>query len=407
MRDSEVVKRFINYIKINTQSCEDSETCPSTKSQLDLAHLLEKELNELHLRDVSVDENGYVIAELPANTDKKLPVIGFIAHMDTAPDMSGLNVKPKFNHNYNGNDIVLNVDKGIILSPKNFPEMKNYIGDTLITTDGTTLLGADDKAGIAEIMTAIKYLIEHPEIEHGTIKIGFTPDEEIGQGADKFNIKKFAADYAYTVDGGEIGELEYENFNAAEGIIVVHGTNVHPGSAKNKMVNSIEIAGELNSLLPADQKPEYTDNYEGFFHLHTFNGTVEESKLKYIIRDHDMEKFAFKKDLLIGAVDFINKKYGNIVSIKIKDQYYNMREKIVPFFNIVKIAQKAMKEVGVTPIIKPVRGGTDGARLSYMGLPTPNIFTGGHNFHGKYEYIPVSSMEKSVEVIIKIVELTK
>jgi len=407
MRESEVVKRFINYIKINTQSCEDSETCPSTKNQLDLAHLLEKELNELHLRDVSVDENGYVIAELPANTDKKLPVIGFIAHMDTAPDMSGLNVKPKFNHNYNGNDIVLNADKGIVLSPQNFPEMKNYIGDTLITTDGTTLLGADDKAGIAEIMTAIKYLIEHPEIEHGTIKIGFTPDEEIGQGADKFDIKKFAADYAYTVDGGEIGELEYENFNAAEGIIVVHGTNVHPGSAKNKMVNSIEIAGELNSLLPADQKPEYTDNYEGFFHLHTFNGTVEESKLKYIIRDHDMEKFAFKKDLLVGAVDFINKKYGNIVSIKIKDQYYNMREKIVPFFNIVKIAEKAMKEVGVTPIIKPVRGGTDGARLSYMGLPTPNIFTGGHNFHGKYEYIPVSSMEKSVEVIIKIVELTK
>ncbi len=407
MNYSEVVKRFLNYIKIDTKSCEESETCPSTNNQFDLAYLLEKELNELQLSNVSVDENGYVMAELAANTDEKLPTIGFIAHMDTAPDMSGKDVNPKFIENYDGNDIVLNTEKNIILSPKNFPEMKNYIGETLITTDGTTLLGADNKAGIAEIMTAIKYIIDHPEIKHGSIKIGFTPDEEIGRGADKFNVEKFSADYAYTIDGGEIGELEYENFNAASANITISGTNVHPGSAKNKMVNSIEIALELNTLLPATQKPEFTENYEGFFHLHTLNGTVEETKLKYIIRDHDMDKFLTKKDLILSAVEFLNIKYENIIDLKIKDQYYNMKEKIMPVFNIVNIAEKAMLEVGVTPIIIPVRGGTDGSRLSYMGLPTPNIFTGGHNFHGKFEYIPINSMEKSVAVIVKIIELTK
>ncbi|MGL1893455.1 MAG: peptidase T [Spirochaetaceae bacterium] len=407
MKYSEVVNRFIKYIKIDTKSNEDSETCPSTKNQFDLANLLEKELNELQLTNVSVDDNAYVMAELPANSDKKLPTIGFIAHMDTAPDMSGKDVNPKFTHNYDGNDIVLNNELNIVLSPKKFPEMRNYIGETLITTDGTTLLGADDKAGIAEIMTAVKYLIEHPEIEHGIIKIGFTPDEEIGRGADNFDIKKFSADYAYTVDGGEIGELEYENFNAASANIIISGTNVHPGSSKNKMVNSIEIAGELNSLLPADQKPEFTEMYEGFFHLHTFNGTVEKTELKYIIRDHDMEKFSSKKDLILSAVEFLNKKYENIIELKIEDSYYNMKEKIMPVFNIVNIPEQAMEEVGVKPIIIPVRGGTDGAKLSYMGLPTPNIFTGGHNFHGKFEYIPINSMEKSVAVIVKIIELTK
>lgn len=407
MKYSEVTKRFLKYIEIDTKSCESSETCPSTEKQLNLAYLLEKELNELQLVNVSVDENGYVMAELPANCDRKLPTIGFIAHMDTAPDMSGTDVKPQIIENYDGNDIILNEKKRIVLSPKKFPEMKNYIGETLITTDGTTLLGADDKAGIAEIMTAVKYLKDHPEIEHGTIKIGFTPDEEIGRGGDKFNIEKFSADYAYTIDGGEIGELEYENFNAASAKILIKGTNVHPGSAKNKMVNSIDIAQELNSLLPVNEKPQYTEKYEGFFHLHTFNGTVEETTLEYIIRDHDMDMFLERKELITNVVEFLNKKYENIIELNIKDQYYNMKEKILPVFNIVNIAEQAMIDVGVTPIIIPVRGGTDGARLSYMGLPTPNIFTGGHNYHGKFEYIPISSMEKSVSVIVRIIELTK
>lgn len=406
MKHSDVVERFLNYVKIDTKSCEDSETCPSTKKQFELAYFLEKELNDLQLSNVTVDENAYVMAELKSNTNKILPTIGFIAHMDTAPDMSGENIKPQIIENYDGNDIILHNEKNIILSPKNFPELKKYIGETLITTNGTTLLGADDKAGIAEIMSAMKYLQDHPEIEHGCIKIGFTPDEEIGRGADLFNVEKFGADYAYTIDGGEIGELEYENFNAASASITILGTNVHPGTAKNKMVNSIEIAAELNSLLPENQKPQFTENYEGFFHLHTFNGTVEKTQVKYIIRDHDMNKFLIKKDLLINTVEFLNKKYGTIVELSIKDQYFNMKEKIMPVFNIVNIAQKAMEEIGIKPKLIPVRGGTDGARLSYMGLPTPNIFTGGHNFHGKFEYIPVNSMEKSVATILKIIELT-
>lgn len=403
---SEVIKRFINYIKIDTKSSEDSETCPSTKKQFDLAYFIENELKELQLSNISVDENGYVMAELPSNNNKNQATIGFIAHMDTAPDFSGKNVNPQFIYNYDGNDIILNKNKNIILSPKKFPEMKKYIGETLITTDGSTLLGADDKAGIAEIITAIEYLIDNPEIEHGCIKIAFTPDEEIGRGADKFDVKKFGADYAYTIDGGEIGELEYENFNAASATITINGTNVHPGSSKNKMINSIEIAMELGSLLPAEQKPEFTENYEGFFHLHTFNGTVENTTLKYIIRDHDINNFLIKKDLIKKSIDFLNIKYGNIINLEIKDQYYNMKEQIIPVMHIVETAKKAMEEVGVLPNIIPVRGGTDGARLSYMGLPTPNIFTGGHNFHGKYEYIPVRSMEKCVEVILKIIELT-
>jgi len=403
---SNVVERFIKYAKIDTKSDENSPTCPSTDKQFNLANELVKELKEIGLSDVSIDENGYVMATLPSNTDKDIPTIGFISHMDTAPDMSGENVNPQFVENYDGNDIILNKEKNIILSPKHFPELKYYIGKTLITTDGTTLLGADDKAGISEIITAMEYLLSNPEIKHGTIRVGFTPDEEIGRGADKFDVAKFNADFAYTVDGGKIGELEYENFNAAGVKIHIHGRNVHPGSAKNKMINSSLIAMELNSLLPVSQRPEYTEHYEGFYHLIHIEGTVEESSLQYIIRDHDMAKFEQKKDLLKKIVQLLNDKYGeNTVELEMKDQYYNMKEKIEPVMHVIEIAKKAMEEVDVTPIINPIRGGTDGARLSYMGLPCPNIFTGGHNFHGKYEYIPTFAMEKAVDVILKIIEL--
>ncbi|WIV11737.1 peptidase T [Proteiniborus sp. MB09-C3] len=401
-----VVDRFLNYVAIDTKSEYDSPSFPSSKKQFDLANLLVKELNEIGLKDVSVDQNCYVMATLPSNTDKAVPVIGFIAHMDTSPDMSGENVKPKIVENYDGNNIVLNKENNIILSPKDFPELKNYIGKTLITTDGTTLLGADDKAGIAEIITAVEYLVNNPQIKHGDIKIAFTPDEEVGRGADYFNVDKFNADFAYTVDGGGLGELEYENFNAAGVKLVIKGRNVHPGTAKNKMINSIEIAMELNSMLPENQKPKYTEGYEGFFLLSSLNGEVEETKASYIIRDHFKDKFEEKKALMQKVVDFLNDKYGEgTVQVEISDQYYNMKEKIEPVMHIVDTAKKAMEKLGITPIITPVRGGTDGARLSYMGLPCPNLFTGGHNYHGKYEFICTESMEKAVHVILKVIEL--
>lgn len=401
-----LVERFIKYVKIDTKSDRNSDLCPSTEKQLNLARELVKELQELGLEDISLDENGYVMATLPSNIDKNVPNLGFIAHMDTSPDMTGENVNPQIVKNYDGDEIVLNKERNIILSPKDFPELKNYIGQDLITTDGTTLLGADDKAGVAEIMTAIEYLINNPQIKHGTVKIAFTPDEEIGRGADRFDVEKFDADIAYTVDGGEIGELEYENFNAAYAKIKINGRNVHPGTAKNKMINSILIAMEFNAMLPLNEAPQYTEGYEGFYHLHDIKGDVEETTLEYIIRDHDREKFEKKKERIKGIVKYMNDniKQGTL-ELEIEDQYYNMKEKIEPFMYIVEIAERAMKEVGVKPIITPIRGGTDGARLSYMGLPCPNLFTGGHNYHGKFEYIPIESMKKSVEVILKIVEL--
>lgn len=401
-----VTDKFLRYVKIDTKSDEDSKTFPSTEKQFDLANLLVKELLEIGLSDASVDEKGYVMATLPSNNDKDIPTIGFIAHMDTSPDMSGENVSPKLVKNYDGGDIVLNDEKNIILSPKDFPDLKDYIGKTLITTDGTTLLGADDKAGIAEIIAAVEYLINNPDIKHGAIKIAFTPDEEVGQGADYFDVEKFGAKYAYTLDGGPVGELEYENFNAAGAKIYIQGRNVHPGSAKNKMINSMEIAMELNAMLPQEQKPQYTEEYEGFFHLTDIKGDVEETIVRYIIRDHDREKFEQKKKLITKVVEFLNVKYGdNTLTLELKDSYYNMKEKIEPVMHVVDIAKKAMEDVGVTPRINPIRGGTDGARLSYMGLPCPNIFTGGHNYHGKYEYICIESMEKAVDVVLKIIEL--
>ncbi|MEQ2129279.1 peptidase T [Caldanaerobacter subterraneus KAk] len=403
---SKVVERFLKYVKYHTTSDENSNTFPSTEGQLIFARELAKELKELGLSEVEVDENGYVTALLPANTDKKIPTIGFIAHMDTSPDMCGKDVKPQIIENYDGNDIVLNKEKGIILSTSEFPELKNYIGKTLITTDGTTLLGADDKAGIAEIITAIEYLINHPEIEHGNVKIAFTPDEEIGRGVDKFNVKKFACDFAYTVDGGELGTIEYENFNAASAKIKIHGRNVHPGTAKGKMKNSILIGIELQNMLPELERPEHTEGYQGFYHLNNFQGTVEETSMYYIIRDFDKQAFSDKKEYIKSIVEALNKKYGEgTVELELKDQYYNMREVIEKHMHIVETAMEAMRSLGIEPKVVPIRGGTDGARLSFMGLPTPNLFTGGHNFHGKYEFIPTHAMEKAVEVIVKIVEL--
>ncbi|AAM25000.1 tripeptide aminopeptidase [Caldanaerobacter subterraneus subsp. tengcongensis MB4] len=403
---SKVVERFLKYVKYHTTSDENSNTFPSTEGQLIFARELAKELKELGLSEVEVDENGYVTALLSANTDKKIPTIGFIAHMDTSPDMCGKDVKPQIIENYDGNDIVLNKEKGIILSTSEFPELKNYIGKTLITTDGTTLLGADDKAGIAEIITAIEYLINHPEIEHGNVKIAFTPDEEIGRGVDKFNVKKFACDFAYTVDGGELGTIEYENFNAASAKIKIHGRNVHPGTAKGKMKNSILIGIELQNMLPELERPEHTEGYQGFYHLNNFQGTVEETSMYYIIRDFDKQAFSDKKEYIKSIVEALNKKYGEgTVELELKDQYYNMREVIEKHMHIVETAMEAMRSLGIEPKVVPIRGGTDGARLSFMGLPTPNLFTGGHNFHGKYEFIPIHAMEKAVEVIVKIVEL--
>lgn len=401
-----VTDRFISYAQIDTQSDESSETTPSTGKQFDLAHLLIKELESLGLEEVEIDEHGYIMATLPANTGKNVPVIGFIAHMDTSPDMSGENVNPRIIRSYDGGDIVLHKEQNVILSPNDFPDLLLYKGQDLITTDGTTLLGADDKAGIAEIMSALEYLKDHSEIKHGKIRIAFTVDEEIGRGADKFDVRKFGAEYAYTLDGGRIGELEYENFNAALATVHVQGRNVHPGTAKDTMINAIHLAMELNATLPVQQRPEYTQGYEGFFHLIDFNGQVEFTSFRYIIRDHDREKFEEKKKLIQDCADFMNRKYGEgRIRIDLKDQYFNMREKVEPVKFIVDIAEEAMISLGIHPIIKPIRGGTDGSKLSYMGLPCPNIFAGGHNFHGKYEFIPIQSMEKAVQVIIKIAEL--
>lgn len=400
---SKVVERFLKYVKCDTKADENSDTVPSSQGQMVLAREIGKELKQLGLADVTVDENGYVMATLPSNVDRKVPTVGFIAHMDTSPDMSGTNVNPKFVENYDGGDIKLN--EAIVLSPVDFPELKDSIGETLITTDGTTLLGADDKAGIAEIITAVEYLIEHPEIQHGTIKIGFTPDEEIGRGPNHFDVKKFGADLAYTMDGGAIGELEYENFNAAGVKIVIKGRNVHPGYAKNKMVNSMLIANELIASLPESETPQATEGYEGFYHLNSINGDVEETVLNYIIRDFYVDSFENRKKNMTEVVEKLNKKYSNRISIEIKDQYRNMKEQIEPVMYVVDNAIKAMELVGVKPLVKPIRGGTDGARLSFMGLPTPNIFAGGLNFHGKFEYIPITSMEKAVEVILKLVDL--
>lgn len=398
-----LTERFIKYVKINTQSDSKSTSCPSTIAQLELSKLLAEELKEIGMSEVDLDENGYLMATLPSNSEKKVPAIGFVSHVDTSPDMSGRNVNPLVIDNYFGKSIELNKKKKIFLSPREFPQLNNYLGQAIITTDGSSLLGSDDKAGIAEIVTAMEYLIKHPEIKHGKIRIAFTPDEEIGRGADKFDVKKFGVDFAYTVDGGPIGELEYENFNAASAKISFQGLNVHPGTAKHRMKNSMHMALELESMLPPNEKPEYTDGYEGFYHMTEFNGTVDYSKVNYIIRDHSKEEFTRKKELLIKIVDHLNLKYGTgSVKLIMVDQYYNMREKIEPVFNIIELAMKAYKDTGITPKIKPIRGGTDGSRLSFMGLPCPNIFAGGHNFHSRFEFIPIPSMEKAVEVIVKI-----
>ena len=401
-----IVDRFIKYARIDTQSDENSSQTPSTQKQFNLAKEVEKEALEMGLVDVSLDNNCYLMATLPSNTSKKnVPVIGFISHFDTSPDMSGKNVNPTIIKNYDGEDIILNEDNNVILSPKDFTELLKFKGDDIIVTDGTTLLGADDKAGIAEIMDAMQYLIDHPEIEHGKIRIAFTPDEEIGRGADKFDVKKFGADWAYTMDGSEIGELEYENFNAAYAKIEIQGRNVHPGYAKGKMINALHLANELISMLPQDERPENTQGYEGFFHLISLNGTVEESNLSYIIRDHDREEFEERKKTLTNTVDILNKKYAHRITVEMKDQYYNMKEKIEPVMHIVDYAHRAMEELGINPIVKPIRGGTDGSKLSFMGLPCPNIFAGGMNFHGKYEYLPIPALEKASKVIVKIAEL--
>ncbi|MDR1594105.1 MAG: peptidase T [Prevotellaceae bacterium] len=401
-----VTDKFLRYVSYDTQSDEESASYPSTKKQLILLNQLADELKALGVSDATIDEYGYVMATVPSNIDCQIPVTGFLAHVDTSPDMSGANVKPQIVSNYNGGDIILNIERNVSLRVADFPEMKAYKGQTLITTDGTTLLGADDKAGVAEIMWVVQYLQSHPDFKHGTLKVGFTPDEEIGRGVDKFDVTKFGADYAYTIDGGEIGELEYENFNAASAQVKVQGKNIHPGYAKDKMLNAIIIAMELNALLPPTQRPEHTADYEGFYHLVSFKGTVENAELHYIIRDHDRSKLNKKKAYLKSCVELLAKKYGDdVLRLGIGDQYYNMREIIEQHFHIVEIARQAMIKAGVTPLIKPIRGGTDGARLSYMGLPCPNIFTGGHNFHGKYEFITVESMEKACEVMLNILEV--
>ena len=398
-----VQERFLEYVKIDTKSDTTTGTTPSTKGQLVLADILAKELKEMGLNDVTISEYGYVYATLEKNCNKNIPTIGFIAHMDTAPDYSGKDVNPQIVKHYDGGDIKLNEDT--VLSPKFSPELKNYVGKTLITTDGNTLLGADDKAGIAEIMTAVEYLINHPEIEHGDIKIGFTPDEEIGEGADHFDVKYFGADFAYTLDGGAIGELEYENFHAAGVKVTIKGVNVHPGYAKNKMVNSITIANEFASMVPADEVPEKTSGYEGFYHLIELNGTVENTSMQYIIRDFFDDTFIKRQEKLKEIEKTLNNKYGEgTVTVDIKEQYRNMKEMVEPVMHIVDNAKKAMEEADVIPEIRPIRGGTDGSRLSYMGLPTPNMFTGGENFHGKYEYIAIESMEKAVQVVVNIVK---
>ncbi|WP_304155913.1 peptidase T [Phocaeicola plebeius] len=402
-----VIERFLKYVTFDTQSDESTGVTPSTPKQMVFAQYLKTELEELGLKDISLDENGYLFATLPSNVDHEVPVVGFIAHMDTSPDMSGENVKPRIVEKYDGKDIPLCAEENIILSPANFPELLDHVGEDLIVTDGHTLLGADDKAGIAEIVGAVAYLIAHPEIKHGDIRIGFNPDEEIGLGAHKFDVKKFGAKWAYTMDGGEVGELEFENFNAAAAKIRVKGRNVHPGYAKNKMINSLLVANEYASLLPADETPGTTEGYEGFYHLIGMEGEVENTVLSYIVRDHDREKFEARRQALLDYAAQLNEKYGEgTVTVELKDQYYNMRQQVEPLMHIIDIAFAAMQEAGVTPKVKAIRGGTDGAQLSFKGLPCPNIFAGGLNFHGRYEFVPVQSIEKAMNVVVKIAELT-
>ena len=406
-----LIDRFISYATIDTESDPNSKTTPSTAKQLVLAKLLVKELKEIGMSEVTKDRNGYVMATLPGNIEREVPTIGFVSHYDTTPDFIGKDVKPQIIENYNGEDIILNAEQNIVLSPNYFKDLLQYKGQTLITTDGTTLLGADDKAGLTEIVTAMEYLIQNPDIEHGKIRVCFTPDEEIGRGADKFDVAKFGAQWAYTMDGSQIGELEYENFNAASAKITFKGKSVHPGYAKGKMINSMLIANDFISKLPGKETPETTKGYKGFFHVHHLNGSIEETILEIIIRDHDAKKFKKRKDLIHDITKKFNKKFKkqfgeDIVICELKDQYYNMKEMVEPVKFIVDLAENAMKELNITPIIKPIRGGTDGCRLSYMGLPCPNIFAGGHNFHGKYEYVPVESMQKAVDVIVKIASLT-
>ena len=399
----QLIERFIKYVTIDTESDPNNPAFPSTENQWDLANVLVKDLKGIGMQDISLDENCYIMATLPSNVSYNVPIIGFVSHMDTSPDFTGKNVKPQITENYQGNDIILNKEKNIILSPDYFEDLLQYEGQTIITTDGTTLLGADDKAGITEIVTAMEYLIQHPEIKHGTIRICFTPDEEVGKGAHLFDVEKFGAEWAYTMDGSQIGELEYENFNAASAIVTITGKIVHPGYAIGKMINSMQIANEFMSLLPEAEVPEKTRDYQGFFHLHDMNGTVEKTVLEYIIRDHDIKLFAKRKNVLQNIADELNKVAGqNLIEITMKDQYFNMKEKIVPVMHIVDLVEETMIDLGITPLIKPIRGGTDGSQLSFKGLPCPNIFAGGHNFHGRFEYVPAESMVKATEVIVGI-----
>ncbi len=401
-----LVERFLKYVSFDTQSSEETEVTPSTPGQMVFAKYLKEELESLGLEDITLDEHGYLFATLPANIDKPVPTIGFIAHMDTSPDMSGKDVSPRIVQNYDGSDIVLCAEENVVLSPSQFPELLDHKGEDLIVTNGKTLLGADDKAGIAEIVSAIVYLKEHPEIKHGKIRIGFNPDEEIGLGAHKFDVEKFGCDWAYTMDGGEVGELEFENFNAASAKITFKGRNVHPGYAKNKMINSIRVANRFCAMLPAHETPEHTEGYEGFYHLISFNGDVEQATVAYIIRDHDRARFESRKKKIERFVSEINAEYGEgTATLELRDQYYNMREKIEPVMHIIDTAFAAMEAVGVKPNVKPIRGGTDGAQLSFKGLPCPNIFAGGLNFHGRYEFAPIQNMEKAMKVIVKIAEL--
>ena len=402
-----LVERFLKYVSFDTQSSEETNVTPSTPGQMVFAKYLKEELEALGLQEVTLDDNGYLFATLPANTDKEVPVVGFIAHMDTSPDMSGANVSPRIVKDYDGKDIVLCEEENIVLSPVQFPELLDHKGEDLIVTDGKTLLGADDKAGIAEIVSAIVYLQQHPEIKHGKIRIGFNPDEEIGLGAHKFDVEKFGCDWAYTMDGGEVGELEFENFNAASAKLTFKGRNVHPGYAKNKMVNSLRVANRFMSLLPESETPEHTEGYEGFYHLIGVNGEVEQTNVSYIIRDHDRARFEERKATMQRLADFLNAEYGEgTVVLELHDQYYNMREQIEPVMHVIDIAFAAMKEAGVEPHVRAIRGGTDGAQLSFKGLPCPNIFAGGLNFHGRYEFVPIPSMEKAMLVVVKIAELT-
>ncbi|MFO8002177.1 MAG: peptidase T [Marinilabilia sp.] len=401
-----ITDRFIRYTKFDTQSDPDTGMSPSTPGQMVFSHHLAEELEEIGLAEVELDDNGYIMATIPSNIEDDVPVVGFIAHVDTSPDFSGKNVSPRIIDDYDGGDITLNAEKNIVLKPSEFPELNRYTGQQLITTDGNTLLGADDKAGIAAIVSAMEYLVKHPELRHGKIRICFTPDEEIGEGANHFDVEKFGADFAYTIDGGEIGELEYENFNAALAKVVAHGRNVHPGYARGKMLNSIRIANQLVMMLPRHETPEHAQGYEGFYHLMSFNGDVEKTEMQFLIRDFKRDRFEDRKKEMRHLVNKINHEFGpGTMELEIKDQYYNMREKIEPVKYIVDLAERAMNEVGVSPKIQPIRGGTDGARLAFMGLPSPNIFAGGHNFHGRFEFLPVASMEKARDVILKIAEL--